>query len=317
MPPAESNGSGAAALTVSEVAVRFGGVSALSEASLSVKAGTVTGLIGPNGAGKTTLFNVISGLQTPDRGTVHLFDTDVTTMKPHRRARLGLARTFQRLEVFGSLTASENVQVGLESAVKWWEWRHLRRAMPWSRRKAAPDDGQGTNLDPSVSGSLALATCDRLLEGVGLEGMGGIQSSNMSTGLARMVELARALAIGPKLLLLDEPGSGLDEGESSALGDLLSKLAAGGMAVLLVEHDMELVMRICDHIYVLDFGDIIASGTPDEIRTNPMVQAAYLGEAPAPGEQSVGSTPIGDSATRGIHGAHSAPETPGEGGSPS
>jgi branched-chain amino acid transport system ATP-binding protein len=281
---------GTAVLTVSEVAVRFGGVSALTDTSLLVQPGTVTGLIGPNGAGKTTLFNVISGLQTPDRGTVHLFDTDITAMKPHRRARLGLARTFQRLELFGSLTASENVQVGLESTVKWWEWRHLRRAVPWKRGSTSahgnvPDVGQ-----PPASGSLALATCDRLLEGVGLEGRGGQQSSAMSTGLARMVELARALAIGPKLLLLDEPGSGLDESETAALGELLCKLAAGGMAVLLVEHDMDLVMSICDHIYVLDFGDVIASGTPDQIRSDPMVQAAYLGEA-APAAESVPATP--------------------------
>ena len=242
--------------------------------------GTVTGLIGPNGAGKTTLFNVISGLQAPDRGTVHLFDTDVTAMKPHRRARLGLARTFQRLELFGSLTAGENVQVGLESTVKWWEWRHLRRAVPWrrepaGRRPTAPDGGRGP-ARARVAGRRPPATgCSR---GSGSAGSGDEQSAAMSTGLARMVELARALAIGPKLLLLDEPGSGLDEAESKALGDLLAKLAAGGMAVLLVEHDMELVMRICDHIYVLDFGDIIASGTPDEIRNDPMVQAAYLGE---------------------------------------
>ncbi len=275
VPPVEGSEGGRAALTVTEVAVRFGGVSALSDVSLTVQPGTVTGLIGPNGAGKTTLFNVISGLQVPDRGTVHLFDANVTHMKPHRRARLGLARTFQRLEIFGTLTASENVQVGLESTVKWWEWRHLRRAMSLKRRRKANGTGQ-----PSRPGSLATTTCDRLLDGVGLRGLGGAQSSNMSTGLARMVELARALAIGPKLLLLDEPGSGLDEAESKALGQLLARLAAGGMAVLLVEHDMELVMRICDHIYVLDFGDIIASGPPDAIRKDPMVQAAYLGEAP-------------------------------------
>jgi len=132
--------------------------------------------------------------------------------------------------------------------------------------------------------SPAPATCDRLLEGVGLNGLGHVQSSNMPTGLARMVELARALAIGPRLLLLDEPGSGLDEAESKALGDLLVGLAAGGMAVLLVEHDMELVMGICDHIYVLDFGDVIASGTPEAVRTNPMVQAAYLGEVEPDGD---------------------------------
>jgi branched-chain amino acid transport system ATP-binding protein len=309
VPSVEDPGGRTAALSVSEVAVRFGGVSALNDVSLQVEPGTVTGLIGPNGAGKTTLFNVISGLQVPDRGSVHLFETDVTTMKPHRRARLGLARTFQRLEIFGTLSASENVQVGLESTVRWWEWRHLRRAIPWTRRggEAATDPTSGAEA-PS-SGSLATATSERLLEGVGLAGLGHQQSSNMSTGLARMVELARALAIGPKLLLLDEPGSGLDEAESQALGDLLSGLAAGGMAVLLVEHDMELVMRICDRIYVLDFGDIIASGTPESIRRDPMVQAAYLGEAepePDPGGTpgspgAAGASAVGSSA-EGVQG---------------
>ena len=283
MPPAEDSPGGGAVLTVSEVAVRFGGVSALSDVSLSVQPGTVTGLIGPNGAGKTTLFNVISGLQSPGRGTVHLFDTDVTEMKPHHRARLGLARTFQRLELFGSLTAGENVQVGLESTVKWWEWRQPASG----GREAAPCRG-GAGIGRCRSRHRRWLrrrlTTERLLDGVGLAGRGDQNAAAMSTGLARMVELARALAIGPKLLLLDEPGSGLDEVESNALGKLLVRLAAGGMAVLLVEHDMELVMRICDHIYVLDFGDIIASGTPEEIRKDPMVQAAYLGEAaPTPG----------------------------------
>jgi branched-chain amino acid transport system ATP-binding protein len=270
-----------AVLTVTDVAVRFGGVSALSDVSLTVQPGMVTGLIGPNGAGKTTLFNVISGLQTPGRGTVHLFDTDVTAMKPHRRARLGLARTFQRLELFGSMSATENVQIGLESRAKWWDVRSLSRKV--TRKQASTEVGDAVDAVTSDPGSGGTDTCDRLLEGVGLLGVGGQQSATMPTGPARLVELARALAIGPKILLLDEPGSGLDEIESMALGNLLSKLAAAGMAVLLVEHDMELVMRICDHIYVLDFGDIIASGTPDAIRNDPMVQAAYLGEAaPAP-----------------------------------
>jgi len=297
VPPADLSGAGSPALTVSEVSVHFGGVSALDSCSLSVRPGTVTGLIGPNGAGKTTLFNVISGLQTPDRGTVKFFDTDVTRMKPHRRAKLGLARTFQRLEVFGSLTARENVQVGLESTVKWWEWRQLRRAIPWKRRPAAAGAGVSDAVAPPATGSLAAATCDRLLEGVGLAGLGLRQSSAMPTGLARMVELARALAIGPKLLLLDEPGSGLDDAESAALGDLLTRLAAGGMAVLLVEHDMELVMRICDTVYVLDFGEIIASGTPDQVRRDPVVQTAYLGEAGPTGGAGAGasSTVIGGS----------------------
>jgi len=283
---------GDAVLTVSEVAVRFGGVSALSEVSLSVRPGTVTGLIGPNGAGKTTLFNVISGLQTPDRGSVHLFDTDVTTMKTHHRAQLGLARTFQRLELFGSLTAAENVQVGLESTRRWRDWQH-GRAGGANRKRRTPRGDAAAPAQVAVAETHPPATCDRLLDGVGLEGLGGQLAASMSTGLARMVELARALAIGPKLLLLDEPGSGLDEAESQALGELLSKLAAGGMAVLLVEHDMDLVMAICDHIYVLDFGDIIASGAPEDIRADPMVQAAYLGQpasVAAGGANSVSGT---------------------------
>jgi branched-chain amino acid transport system ATP-binding protein len=283
VPPADAEG-GNAVLTVSDVAVRFGGVAALNEVSLSVKPGTVTGLIGPNGAGKTTLFNVISGLQTPGRGSVRIFDTDVTGMKPHRRARLGLARTFQRLELFGSLKVSDNVKVGLESDVRAWDWRRL-----WGKARRRNGTLPGTDGTPTTDA----ATCEHLLAGCGLEGLGGQFASSLPTGSARMVELARALAIGPKLLLLDEPGSGLDETETAALGDLLATLAAGGMAVLLVEHDMELVMRICHHIYVLDFGDIIASGPPDEIRQNPVVQAAYLGEA---GSEAGSSADVGQPA---------------------
>jgi branched-chain amino acid transport system ATP-binding protein len=282
VPPAEEAGT---ALTVSEVAVQFGGVAALANASLRVDPGSVTGLIGPNGAGKTTLFNVISGLQAPDRGTVHLFDNEVTGMHPSRRARLGLARTFQRLELFGSLTAADNVRVGVESSVHWWTRHHLRRSLPVVRRWAEGEgerkgdgEGGGGPADNGVHLSVA-SRCELLLERVGLAGHGHEQVSAMSTGSARMVELARALAIEPKLLLLDEPGSGLDDAESQSLGRLLRGLAEGGMAVLLVEHDMELVMRICEYIYVLDFGDVIAAGTPDEIRADPAVQAAYLGAA--------------------------------------
>jgi branched-chain amino acid transport system ATP-binding protein len=286
VPPGDAPAGGTAVLTVSEVAVRFGGVSALNAVSLSVPPGMVTGLIGPNGAGKTTLFNVISGLQAPERGTVHLFDTDVTRMKPHRRARLGLARTFQRLELFGTLTAGENVQVGLESRSKWWDRHRMGRMAARRRARSAEPVADLDGVAAGISADIAAdpTACERLLSGVGLLGLADRQSSSMPTGLARMVELARALAIQPKLLLLDEPGSGLDESESNALGDLLSKLAAEGMAVLLVEHDMELVMRVCDRIHVLDFGDIIASGAPDEVRGNPMVQAAYLGEATTPSE---------------------------------
>ncbi len=261
VPPADG---GRAALTVSEVSVRFGGVAALNGVSLGVEPGVVTGLIGPNGAGKTTLFNVISGLQVPDRGTVHFFDVDVTGIRPHRRARLGLARTFQRLELFGSLTAGDNVRVGIESAMEWWRLEHLRRILSRGR--------SGGSASVSVR-------CQELLGRVGLAGRAGDHASAMSTGSARMIELARALALEPKLLLLDEPGSGLDDAEAQALGELLTSLARDGMAVLLVEHDMELVMRVCQFIYVLDFGEVIAAGSPEEVRADPRVQAAYLGAA--------------------------------------
>jgi branched-chain amino acid transport system ATP-binding protein len=277
----ESDDAGAAdgvpVLTVSGVAVRFGGVAALSAVNLTAMAGAVTGLIGPNGAGKTTLFNVISGLQQPDGGKVLFGRTNLAGISPHRRARMGIARTFQRLELFGTLTAGENVQVGLESAVKWWQWRHVRQSFPWRRGPLSAGGESAAVADPGGPGSLAVTTADRLLAGVGLEGTSTNQASAMPTGSARMVELARALAIGPKLLLLDEPGSGLDDSESEALGTLLTRLATSGMAILLVEHDMELVMRICDTIHVLDFGEVIASGSPDEVRADPAVQAAYLG----------------------------------------
>jgi branched-chain amino acid transport system ATP-binding protein len=235
------------ALEVDNVGVRFGGVEALAGVSLTANAGAITGLIGPNGAGKTTLFNVISGLQRPDPGHVVMGGRRITRMGTHRRARLGLARTFQRLELFGTLSAADNVRVGLES---------FHRA--------------------SRSDAVAL------LERVGIGSESNTTVASLPTGSARLVELARALSVDPKVLLLDEPCSGLDERETAVLGDLLCSLAEEGRAVLLVEHDTELVMRVCSTVHVLDFGVIIASGSPEEIRQDPIVQAAYLGQVSAP-----------------------------------
>jgi branched-chain amino acid transport system ATP-binding protein len=243
-----------ALLEVRDVAVRFGGINALKDVSLDVDGGAVTGLIGPNGAGKTTCFNVITGLQETVGGRVALDGTDVTKLGPHKRARLGMARTFQRLEVFGSLTARENVLVAAE----------IRAG--WSKDK---DDEPGD-------------VADALLERVGISTVAHDRVDAMPTGLARLVELARALAARPRVLLLDEPGSGLDDTESEAFADLLLELAGEGLAILIVEHDVELVMRVCKQIFVLDFGAIIASGTPRQIQANAAVQAAYLGTAPAP-----------------------------------
>jgi branched-chain amino acid transport system ATP-binding protein len=239
-------------LEVREATVRFGGINALKEVSLDVDSGGVTGLIGPNGAGKTTCFNVITGLQETVAGRITLDGEDVTKLGPHKRARKGLARTFQRLEVFGSLTARENVLVAAE----------IRAG--WSKDRTDPG-----------------AVADELLERVGITNVAGDRVDAMPTGLARLVELARALAARPRALLLDEPGSGLDDSESKAFAALLVELAGEGLGILIVEHDVDLVMSVCSQIFVLDFGEIIASGTPREIQANTRVQAAYLGTAPA------------------------------------
>jgi branched-chain amino acid transport system ATP-binding protein len=235
-------------LRVDEVTVNFGGIRAIDSLDLEVTGAMVTGLIGPNGAGKTTAFNVITGLQRPDRGRVLLESRDITSLNPSARARLGLGRTFQRLELFGSLSSRDNVLVALESR--------------------------------GVHGRKARRLADELLERIGLAPVAGAQADILPTGTARLLELARALACEPKVLLLDEPSSGLDSAESDRLGSLLSELASLGVAVLLVEHDMDLVMRICSRVHVLDFGRLIASGTPEQVSTNPQVQAAYLGTAP-------------------------------------
>ncbi len=226
---------------------------ALTDVTLQAEAGRVTGLIGPNGAGKTTLFNVITGLQRPDRGSVHLGGVDVTHRRTHRRARLGLSRTFQRLELFSTLNASDNVRVGLEAS-------------------------------GGADSQAALALLERV--GVGSEASSPV--SSLPTGSARLVELARALSTDPKVLLLDEPCSGLDDHETEALGTLLTSLAGEGRAVFLVEHDTDLVMRVCERIFVLDFGQVIASGTPEEIRTDKAVQEAYLGHADEPDAPGTG-----------------------------
>jgi branched-chain amino acid transport system ATP-binding protein len=265
VPPEPANepaGDGAPALEVDHVSVHFGGIAALSDVTLRAEAGVVTGLIGPNGAGKTTLFNVITGLQHPDRGSVHLGGIDVTHKRTHTRARHGLARTFQRLELFSTLSATDNVRVGLEA-----------------------------------SGRAAPSTAVDLLERVGVVDEASAPVSSLPTGSARLVELARALSTDPKVLLVDEPCSGLDEHETDALGRLLSSLAAEGRAVVLVEHDTNLVLRVCGIVHVLDFGEVIASGTPDEIRRDPAVQEAYLGHAPDTGGTS-GAGRAGEAAER-------------------
>ena len=237
-------------LEVDDVVVRFGGVTAVDHASFVAEAGTITGLIGPNGAGKTTCFNVISGLQRPTRGAVRFDGRTITRAPVHRRARRGMARTFQRLEAFGSLTVRDNVRVAHD----------IHRGPTGLLRRSAAD-------------------VDALLERVGIAAYAHERADSVPTGTARLLELARCLAGDPRLLLLDEPSSGLDETETDAFGKLLEELAGEGRAILMVEHDMDLVMGVCDTIHVLDFGTVIASGNPTVIRRDPAVQRAYLGHA--------------------------------------
>ncbi len=242
-------------LLVENVTVDFGGHRALSNVDIDVPEASITGLIGPNGAGKTTMFNVICGLQETTQGRVGFDGKDLASLGPHERARLGIARTFQRIEVFGSLTARENILVAAE----------IRRA--WS----------GAEADPK-------AETERILQRVGIERIAEERADSLSTGLARLVELGRALATQPRLILLDEPSSGLDEHETEAFARLLERLASEGLAILLVEHDVELVMRLCSRIHVLDFGRKIAEGTASEVQSNESVQAAYLGTAEGSGD---------------------------------
>lgn len=235
---------------VSRIRKSYGATVAVSEVSFDVGEGEVFGLIGPNGAGKTTLFNVVSGLQKPDRGVVRLDGTDVSRRSTSARSKRGLARTFQRLEVFGSLTVSENIDVAVEATA---------RFRLGSRREIRTTTGG-------------------ILHRLGLEGVADRRANTLSTGTSRLVELGRAIATRPSVLLLDEPSSGLDVGESAFFEQVLRDLSKEGLAILLVEHDVDLVMRVCQSICVLDFGLVIATGSPDRIRADARVQAAYLGD---------------------------------------
>jgi len=252
------------ALALEGVSVRFGGIRALNDVSCSVEAGEVLGLIGPNGAGKTTLFDAISGVRAPDDGRVFLGGKDMTNANAVARARWGLRRTFQRVQTFGWLTVEDNVL----SAIEW-------------------EGGGGGLLADLVAfptrrrrEKRRRAAVDEVLEQCGLTAVRNDSAGSLPIGLARMVEVARALIAEPKVLMLDEPSSGLDEAEAARLGERIQALkAAGDCAVVLVEHDVGFVMEQCDRIVVLDLGEVLATGTPAEIQQNSAVRAAYLGDA--------------------------------------
>ncbi|TDB92908.1 ABC transporter ATP-binding protein [Actinomadura sp. 7K534] len=258
----------AARLEASGVTVRFGGLVALEGVDITVPAGAMVGLVGPNGAGKSTLFAVLSGLLRPDAGRVRMGGEDVTRASAAARARRGLARTFQRPELFSGLTVREHVV--LADRVRRRGGRILRDLVTGGgfRRPSAAEDERVAAI----------------IESLHLEELRDREVSGLSLGACRLVEVARALATGPDVLLLDEPASGLDGRETAELAATLTRVnAEHGVSLLLVEHDVELVLGMCETVNVLDFGTVLRTGPPEEIRSDPAVRAAYLGAEQPPG----------------------------------
>jgi ABC-type branched-subunit amino acid transport system ATPase component len=239
----------------------FGGHTALEDVSLSVAPGSITGVIGPNGAGKTTLFNIVSGLYTQTSGQVFLGETNISFFAPEKLAGLGLVRTFQNVELFGEMTVLENAMVGL----------HTRsRSGFFSCAFKLP----GQIREEKYIRGKAL----QWLEFTGLADCADLSAGNLPFGRGRVLEISRALAVEPKIILMDEPAAGLNSRETLELAGLIRRIRELGITVVLVEHDMELVMDICESIIVLNLGKKLACGTPREIQENPAVISAYLGE---------------------------------------
>jgi branched-chain amino acid transport system ATP-binding protein len=263
-PPRERRSGGAALLRLDDITVRFGGVVANDGVSLEIRRGTLTALIGPNGAGKTTLFNVVSGAVAPSAGAVHFDGKDITGQSRRELVRHGIVRTFQNLELTETATVLDNVLLGTTRYVR---FAFLQGAVP---------------LPGALAAERTLAeAARRALVAVGLAGWARELAGNLPYGLRRHVEIARALAAGPRLLLLDEPSAGMDADETAELGALVSRLVDQlGITVLLVEHDMSMVRPFADAVHVLHQGRRLASGSPDEVLARDDVRLVYLGRAP-------------------------------------
>jgi branched-chain amino acid transport system ATP-binding protein len=249
-----------ALLELDGIGISFGGLRAVDNLSFSVKEGQIVGLIGPNGAGKTTVFNMITGVYRPKSGVIRWQGADITGAKPARIATLGLRRTFQTIRLFPDMTVFENVRAGCHLAARQHWWQGLL-ALPAQRREEA---------------ELAARTHD-ILRRLDLEDVADAPATSLPYGAQRRVELARTLAGQPKLIILDEPAAGLNDAESAALNDTIFMIRDSGVTILLVEHDMNVVMQVTDHIVVINFGRKIAEGNAAAIRNDPAVIEAYLG----------------------------------------
>jgi branched-chain amino acid transport system ATP-binding protein len=243
-------------LQLTDITKRFGGIHALSGISCEVPEGRIIGIIGPNGAGKTTLFNVVTGAYRADAGEVRLNGRAMTGRPPYKIVRQGIARTFQNIRLFGSMSVWDHLLVAQPHGEAGW-----RRLLPigWGDRAATK-------------------RAEEVLTFFGLSALRDRPAKSLPYGVQRKVEMARAITARPKLLLLDEPVAGMNHDEAEEIRDLMLRLRATGLSILLIEHDMNFVMRLCDYLYVLDFGALIAQGRPDEIRRNPVVLDAYLGK---------------------------------------
>ncbi len=247
-------------LRVDNIGKTFGGLTALEDISFAIRKDEITGIIGPNGAGKTTLFNIITGLYTQTAGSIFLNDRNITGIPPEKLARLGLVRTFQNIELFGQMTVLENVMVGLHTKSRSGVVSCVFKLPGHLREEREIRDKAGEWLD----------FC-------GLSDLSGVAASNLPFGKGRLLEIARAMALEPQIILMDEPAAGLNNRETIHLAELIRKIRNSGVTVVLVEHDMELIMDICDSIIVLNLGRKLAEGTPREIQENPEVISAYLG----------------------------------------
>lgn len=248
-------------LDVDRLTKRFGGLAAVDDVSFRIQEGEVLGLIGPNGAGKTTLINMVSGLLPVTSGTIRFQDRDVTDWPAHRLCEIGISRTYQNIRLFEEMSVLENVLAGRHAKVRG-AGALMRWLLPW------PDPVTTTQMNASRT----------LLNRLEMGNLTDVYAAELSYGDQRRVELARALATEPALLLLDEPTAGMNQAETRALGEFILQLRDEGITILVIEHDMDLISQVCDRVLVLNFGSLIARGTPEEIRANPDVIEAYLGE---------------------------------------